>query len=312
MFIGLLSQGDPPTNLSCYWGLETYREIERLGFDGLFTGERFATYYEPAFDCASLVTAMACATERIAVGTAAVVMSMRHPSLLAKEFACIDQIAAGRLILGVGIGGELPSEFKAMGASLRDRGRRASESIEIIRRYLRGERFSYHGKYFDLDDVWIDPPAARPDTPIWYAGRADAARRRAALHCDGFLTYFSSPAICRHMFSSVRTHAEQAGRNVPSDYAWGTIVNLSLGDDRPAAVRRAKEYLARNYDNPALLGEKGDQYVVAGGTDECLEGLQAYADAGCTHLIFSLIPDPKSVLIDQIRRVATELLPALR
>ena len=215
MFIGILSQGDAGTNVPHYWGRETYREIEGLGFDGLFCGERFATYHAPVFDCASLVTAMACATDHISIGTSAVVTSVRHPSLLAKEFACIDQIAGGRLILGVGIGGDLPSEFHAMGARLQGRGARASESIEIIRRYFRGERFSYHGKYFDLDDVWIDPPAAQANVPIWYAGRVDAARRRAALQCDGFLTYFSSPAICRHMFSSVREHAEGARRELP-------------------------------------------------------------------------------------------------
>ena len=146
MFIGILSQGDAGTNVPHYWGRETYREIEGLGFDGLFCGERFATYHAPVFDCASLVTAMACATDHISIGTSAVVTSVRHPSLLAKEFACIDQIAGGRLILGVGIGGDLPSEFHAMGARLQGRGARASESIEIIRRYFRGERFSYHGK----------------------------------------------------------------------------------------------------------------------------------------------------------------------
>lgn len=311
MFIGVLSQGDAGTSVPHYWGREIYREIEGLGFDGLFCGERFATYHAPAFDCASLVTAMACATDHIAIGTSAVVTSVRHPSLLAKEFACIDQIAGGRLILGVGIGGDLPSEFHAMGASLQGRGARASESIEIIRRYFRGERFSYHGKYFDLDDVWIDPPAAQPNVPIWYAGRVDAARRRAALQCDGFLTYFSSPAICRHMFSSVREHAERARRELPPGYVWGTIVNLSLGDDRQTALRRGKEYLARNYDNPDLLGEEGDQYVVAGSAADCLEGLLGYAEAGCTHLIFQFVPDPNIRLIDQIRQVAADLLPVL-
>ena len=311
MFIGVLSQGDPAGNVPHYWGRETYREIEDLGFDGLFTGERFATYYAPVFECVSLVTAMACATERIAIGTSAVVAPVRHPSLLAKEFACIDQIAGGRLILGIGIGGDLPSEFHAMGATLRGRGARTGESIEIIQRYLRGERFSYHGKYFDLEDVWIDPPAAQANVPVWYAGRVDAARRRAARQCDGFLTYFASPAICRHMFSSVHEHAERAGRELPPDYVWGTLVNLSPGKDRQAALRRGKEYLARNYDNPALLSEKGDQYVVAGRPDDCLEGLMGYAEAGCTHLILQFVPDPDVRLIDQIRQVAADLLPAL-
>ena len=103
----------------------------------------------------------------------------------------------------------------------------------------------------------------------------------------------------------------RAGFELPPDYVWGTLVNLSPGKDRQAALRRGKEYLARNYDNPALLSEKGDQYVVAGRPDDCLEGLMGYAEAGCTHLILQFVPDPDVRLIDQIRQVAADLLPAL-
>jgi len=312
MFVGISCEGDPAADLSVYWGQDVYAEIEALGFDGIFTGEHFATYYSPVFDTVSLTTAIACATQSIKIGTACIMTPMRHPSLLAKEFACVDQISNGRLILGLGIGGEIPSEFHAMDVPLRGRGPRTAESIEIVRRYLGGERFSYHGKYFDLDDVWIDPPAAQARVPIWYTGRADPARRRAALLCDGFLTHNASAPVCGHMFAGIREHAERGGRELPADFAWGAMVPVCLGEDRASALQKGKEQLARTYRVEEFVESKYDGYLAAGSAADCVEGLLEFAAAGCTHLVLSVVPERGTPVIESLRRLASDVLPKLR
>jgi alkanesulfonate monooxygenase SsuD/methylene tetrahydromethanopterin reductase-like flavin-dependent oxidoreductase (luciferase family) len=257
MFVGVSCGGE-------FWGLDVFRTAEELGYDGLFTGEHLQ-FHRPVWDAVTMCTAMACATERIAVGPAATIAPLRHPTLLAKEFAGVDRISGGRLVLALGVGGDNPPEFEAAGVPLERRGRRTTETIEIIRRYFRGERFSYHGEIFRLDDVWLDPPPARPGgPPLWVAGRADGTRWRAALHGDGFLPYMVTPERCRSMFDSVREHAAAAGRDLRADFAWAAYVYVSLGDDPAEARRRGDEHLAWRYDEPRFTGDLAGKYTVSG------------------------------------------------
>jgi alkanesulfonate monooxygenase SsuD/methylene tetrahydromethanopterin reductase-like flavin-dependent oxidoreductase (luciferase family) len=223
MFVGVSCRG-------AFWGLDVFRRVEELGFDGLFTGEHLLAH-RPTWDAVSMCTAIACATERIAIGPAATIAPLRHPTLLAKEFAGVDRISGGRLVLGLGVGGDYATEFAAAGVPLERRGRRTHETLEILRRYFSGQRFSYEGEIFRLDDVRLDPPPARAGgPPLWVAGRREPSLRRAALLADGVLPYLVTPRSCVRMFGAVRGHAERAGRELGPGYAWGAYVHLSLGD----------------------------------------------------------------------------------
>lgn len=305
MFAGVTCRG-------AFWGLDVFRRVEELGYDGLFTGEHLLAH-RPTWDAVTMCTAMACATERIAIGPAATIAPLRHPTLLAKEFAGVDRISGGRLILALGVGGDFAKEFAATGIPLERRGRRTQETLEILRRYFSGEPFSYQGGIFQLEDVWLDPPPARPGgPPLWVAGRAEPTRRRAALLADGFLPYMVTPASCRQMFDSVRALAEQGGRALPPGYAWGAYVHLSLGDDAEEARRRGNEHLAWRYAEPRFTGDLAGKYVVAGGPDDCVEGLLRFAEAGCTHLVLAIIRPEGQPPLPALEMVAEQVLPKLR
>jgi alkanesulfonate monooxygenase SsuD/methylene tetrahydromethanopterin reductase-like flavin-dependent oxidoreductase (luciferase family) len=304
VFVGLSCGGE-------LWGADVFRSAEELGFDGLFTGEHLL-FHRPVWDAVSMCTAMACATERIAIGPAATIAPLRHPTLLAKEFAGVDLISDGRLILGLGVGGDNPKEFEASGVPLERRGRRTAETIEILKRYFSGERFSYHGELFQLDDVWLDPPPARPGgPPIWVAGRRDPTVRRAALLGDGFLPYMVTPENCRTMFDSIVEHADAGGRELPGDYAWCAYVYLSLGEDADEARRRGDEHLAWRYNEPRFAADLAGKYVIAGGGPACAEGLARFREAGCTHLVLSLVRRAGQAPGDALRAVAEDVLPLL-
>jgi alkanesulfonate monooxygenase SsuD/methylene tetrahydromethanopterin reductase-like flavin-dependent oxidoreductase (luciferase family) len=311
MFVGVSCRG-------AFWGLDVFRRVEELGYDGLFTGEHILAH-RPTWDAVTMSTAMACATERIAIGPAAVIAPLRHPTLLAKEFAGVDRISGGRLVLALGVGGDFANEFAACGVPLERRGARTRETLEILRCYFAGERFSYSGEIFQLEDVWLDPPPARPGgPPLWVAGRAEATRRRAALLGDGFLPYLVTPGSCLGMFESVRALAAAGGRELGLGYAWGAYVHLSLGDDADEARRRGNEHLAWRYAESRFTGDLAGKYVVAGSADDCVEGLLEFAEAGCTHLVLALIrPDgqpPEPALeavaegvLSKLRRLAEPL-----
>jgi len=305
MFVGVSCGGE-------FWGLDTFRAVEELGFDGLFTGEHLL-FHRPVWDAVSMCTAMACATERIAIGAAATIAPLRHPTLLAKEFAGVDRISGGRLVLGLGVGGDNPKEFAASGIPLERRGRRTTETLEILRRYYAGERFSYAGEIFTLDDVWLDPlPARAGGPPLWVAGRADATLRRAALLGDGFLPYMVTPGRFATMFARVEELAAEAGRELGSSFARAAYVYVSIGEDAEEARRRGDEHLAWRYGEPRFAGDLAGKYVVGGDAEACAEGLRAFAAAGCTHLVLSLVRPGDEPPRASLEAAAAALLPLVQ
>jgi alkanesulfonate monooxygenase SsuD/methylene tetrahydromethanopterin reductase-like flavin-dependent oxidoreductase (luciferase family) len=305
VFVGVSCGGE-------FWGLDVFRSVEELGFDGLFTGEHLL-FHRPVWDAVSMCTAMACATQRIAIGPTATIAPLRHPTLLAKEFAGVDRISGGRLVLALGVGGDNPKEFEASGVPLERRGQRTSETIEILRRYFSGERFSYRGELFELENVALDPPPARPGgPPIWVAGRQEPTRKRAALLGDGFLPYMVTPESCRRMFDSVEAYVEAAGRELPKDFAWGSFVYLAVGEDGDEARRRGDAHLAWRYGEPRFTSDLAGKYVVAGDAAACADGLERFRAIGCTHLVLSLVGRKGEPPWDSLEAVAEDVLPTLR
>ena len=305
MFVGVSCGGE-------WWGLEGFRRVEELGFDGLFSGEHLL-FHRPVWDAVSMCTAMACATERIAIGPAATIAPLRHPTLLAKEFTGVDRISNGRLILTLGVGGDNPKEFEAAGVPLERRGRRTQETLEILRRYFSGEPFSYEGEIFQLSDVSLDPlPVRGAATPIWVAGRREPTRRRAALLADGFLPYMITPESFARMCGSVRELAEAGGRDLPASYAFAAYVYVCLDDDPALARRRADEHLAWRYSEPRFTGELAGKYAIAGDAAACAEGLRRFVEAGATHLVLSVVRRQGEDPGEALGAVAEGVMPHLR
>jgi alkanesulfonate monooxygenase SsuD/methylene tetrahydromethanopterin reductase-like flavin-dependent oxidoreductase (luciferase family) len=305
MLVGISCGGE-------FWGLDVFRRVEELGYDGLFTGEH-VLFHRPVWDAVTMTTALACATQRILVGPAATIAPLRHPTMLAKELTGIDRISGGRLVVALGVGGDSRKELEASGVPFERRGRRTTETLEILKRYFSGERFSYDGEIFQLEDVGIDPPPARPGgPPLWVAGRKELTRRRAALLGDGFLPYMVTPESCRSMFDSVEAIAGAAGRTLPADYAWGAYVYVSLGEDGAEARRRGDEHLAWRYSEPRFTGDLAGKYVVAGDADACVEGLLRFAEAGCSHLVLALVRPRGEPALPTLEAVAETVLPRVR
>lgn len=295
-----------------FWGLPTYRLVEELGFDGVFCGEHLLSH-RPVWDAVSMTTAMACATERIAVGAAAAIAPLRHPSVLAKEFAGVDRIAGGRAILALGTGGDNPRELPAAGVPNEGVGRRTNEVLDIVRLYWSGARFSWPGDLFPLDDVWLDPLPVRPGgPPLWVAGRKAPSVRRAALRGDGFLPYMYTPDRCAAAYAEVKAQAHEARRVLMPDFAFGAYVYVSYGADHAAAVRRGDEHLAWRYAEPRYRTDLAGKYVVAGDAAAVAEGLLAFREAGCTHLVLSLVRDEAEPPEPELEAFADSVLPLLR
>jgi probable F420-dependent oxidoreductase len=138
-----------------------------------------ARYPSPFYDPFTILSWLARATSRIEIGTSVTVLPYRHPLLMARTAANIDQLSGGRLIFGAGVGWAR-HEFQALGVSFEQRGAIANECLEVIRLCWTRNIASHTGKFFSFEKVHTGPPPARqPHPPIWVGGASDAALRRA-------------------------------------------------------------------------------------------------------------------------------------
>ncbi len=285
--------------------LDLARRGEVAGFDSLWVGDHIS-FYIPILESLTTLAFAAGATERIALGTAVYLLPLRHPTLTAKVTSTLDRLSGGRLILGVGVGGEFPPEFEAVGVPVHERGSRADEAIAALRALWTEDGVRHAGRHFRFGPVSIDPkPAQAGGPPIWVGGRKPPALLRAGRLGDGYISHMASPEMYRAHLEQIRAHAREAGR--ASD-AFGTAAFLfTVLDERyEAALDRAAALLGTLYNRP--FRDAAQKYCLLGRPADCLEQIRAFAAAGCRHIILSPLQDPAAFL----DVAAKEILPELR
>jgi alkanesulfonate monooxygenase SsuD/methylene tetrahydromethanopterin reductase-like flavin-dependent oxidoreductase (luciferase family) len=168
-------------------------EAEEYGWHGVFVWDQ-VRWREPIREVADpwiMLTAIATATERVMLGPLVTPLARRRPAKVARETATLDRLSGGRLILGVGLGGDrFAGEFSKTGEQLDDRvrGEMLDEALEILKAAWSGEPVNHHGKHYLIDDVQFLPrPDQRPRVPVWTAAFPGNVKplRRAARY-DGF------------------------------------------------------------------------------------------------------------------------------
>lgn len=153
---------------------------EELGYESVFFTEHHSSEDGQLPSPLILASAVAGRTERIRVGTAIVILPLYHPVRLAEDLAVLDHLSNGRLIVGIG-GGFLQEEYDSYGIPIKQRPSRMEEGLEILLRCWTEDRFSYHGKYYDVKNVAVQPkPSQKPHPPIWLGATRRPALERVA------------------------------------------------------------------------------------------------------------------------------------
>jgi len=291
------------------WEPQQIKQVEDHGFDMLTTGEHII-FFRPILDTITVLAYAAAATERIKLLPSTLIMPLRHPTMLAKELTSIDILSKGRLIASVGIGGDYPREFEACGVSMKERGVRANEGIQIMRKFWSGERFSFDGKIFKFEDMdMLPPPYQKGGPPLWVCGRSDPAMRRAARMGDGWQPYMYTAEQLGESVTKVHAFADEAGRTLPDDFAFTSFVYISQHDDVQEGRNRAIEQLSYRFNMP--FEKIVDKYCAYGPADRIIEQLAEYVRHGSNHLIVALVM-PEEERMDYVARFAEEILPALQ
>jgi probable F420-dependent oxidoreductase len=250
-------------------------------------------------DVVACMGAIAARTSTLRMASSVHIAPYRHPLSSAHQFATVDVLSNGRLIVGVGSGWD-PEEFAAVGASYADRGAMTEECIEIYRKAWTQPWLEHEGRFFTIRDVSMEPkPVQKPHPPIVFGAVTPAGARRAARVADGlypmFLDSYADPGRFANLREEVQREAERNGRDLSSfrlyAFASGLVVDAS-------------DELARREPRRTLTGT----------AEQVLGDLERFAAEGYSHVTMHF--DVRSGSIDELfelaERFAAEVLPGAR
>ncbi len=260
--------------------LEAARKCEAVGVDSLFAGDH-VTFYGSGNDGLINLAAVAAVTQRVELKTSVYLLALRHPTAVALQCAMIDQLSGGRLVLGVGIGGEDPNEWWACGVDPKTRARRTDESLQILRSLWTEEETTFEGKHFRLNKVRLQPkPFRESGVPIYIGGRSDAALRRTARFGDAWTAIWVSPRRMQEAREKIDEWAAAAGRD-GSRIELGLQLWFAVDNNRDEARRLLARRMEGFYQIPF---ERFERYSPYGRPEDIAEFLAPYLEAGCRHI----------------------------
>ncbi|MFJ2392794.1 LLM class F420-dependent oxidoreductase [Streptomyces sp. NPDC087843] len=275
--------------------VEIARAADRSGFayvaccDHVAVPRRLAdamstVWYDPVATLAFL----AGVTGRVRLLSHVAVVGLRHPLITAKQYATLDHLSGGRLILGVGAG-HVPEEFEAVGADFRHRGAVLDESIDALRAALGQDEFpEHHGKLYDFEGLGQRPRPAQARVPLWVGGSSPAAVRRAALKADGWLPQGDPRERLPGQIETLRRLREEAC--VPDPLTVGAITE------------------------PLYVGEPGwevGRRTLSGPPEALAESLRAYRAMGVDQIQVRFRSRGSGELVDQMAAFGADVAPLL-
>ena len=199
------------------------RHAEAAGFESVWTGEHLVLPTRPpegftipatlAFlDTLVALTLVAAHTTTMKVASGIIELPLHHPVSLAKQLASVDQVARGRLIVGIGAG-YLEPEFAAMGVGLDERAGRMDEHLDAMRALWTMDEPEYHGRYVDFAGVDAFPrPTGPTGPPIVVGGVSASARRRAVMKAGGWYVFNANREQAREAVDAIRTDLDRYAR----------------------------------------------------------------------------------------------------
>ena len=286
---------------------EVVRLLDALGFDSIWSGDHVA-YAGPILDPLIQLAQAAAISERLTVGTAVYLLPLRHPAPVAKQVATLDTISKGRVIFGVGVGGEFPVEFQLCGVPVEERGARLSEGIRVLRKLWSGEAVAHEGRFYPFPEVAIEPPPVQPGgPPIWCGGRADPALRRAGRLADGWMSYVVTPDRYRRSLETIAAAAADAGRTM-TRFGTSHLLFIRLDKDRESALDFAGKFLSVRYAMD--FSSAAERYCALGEPADVAEAIRAFHAAGVRHLVIHMLAHEREKAA-HLQRFADEVVPLL-
>jgi probable F420-dependent oxidoreductase len=285
--------------------VEVAAKAEQWGLDSFWLSDHLLAP-SPELDVVATLALLASHTSRIKLGPSVFLLNLRHPLVTAKSFATLDYLSHGRMVMAVGTGANL-ADYAACGIPTEGRGRRLDEGIVILRKVWTEPRASFHGKFFNFENVTIEPrPKARTHNDsgtidIWVGGRSDAALKRTARFADGYFASFQTPQEFSTSMSTVGTYAQQFGR-ANARIESGLILLCRLAATRERAIEDMRPVVA-------AMGRGSDMFVqrtLYGSPADIIERLQEYVALGLDKFVLWPVAEP-AAWAEQIELIGREV-----
>lgn len=263
---------------------------EQIGLDSvwfvdhlLYRNPEAALKQQGAWECWTMLTGLAAATERVELGSLVTPTSFRNPAVFAKQIDAVEEISGGRIILGLGAGWNEP-EYLAFGLPFDRRVSRFEEAFTIIRTLLQEGEIDFEGTYYTARDCELCPRGPRPEGPPLMIGSTGPRMLRISLpHVQIWNAW-----LCR---------GNNTASAVPELRELVDTACTGVGRD-PADIERSVSIVVdpsgRNELPTSMAGD--DVKPLTGSPEEIAAGLQKFADEGIRHLQFCLAPNTVGAL----------------
>ncbi|WP_248964226.1 LLM class flavin-dependent oxidoreductase [Sphaerisporangium perillae] len=274
---------------------------ERLGYDSVWAND---TLLGARVEPLAMLAALAPATERVTLGTAALLPAFRRPVMAAQELASVDHLSAGRLVVTVGAGfpGRSEVEYAVSEVPWERRFARLDDTVALWRALWAGER-TFHGKVLRFDGLPESTPSHRPGgPPIWLGGASRSALERTGRLYDGWLPYPPHVADYHVGLQAVRQAAKAAARPAGA-VTPALFVTVLVTDDVKRGERELDAYCRATYGLPSEA-VRTIQLLVAGPAEEVAATLARYAEAGAEHVVCRIAAPSLDAQLGQLELIA--------
>ena len=246
---------------------------------------------------------IAARTTKLKFGTSVLALPLRNPTVLAKEIATLDFLSGGRSLPAVGLGTEEEREYEACGTRRSQRVGRTEEAIQVMRRLWSEDNVTFHGRYFTLNDVSVQPKPVQKDLPpMWIGGRTEAALRRTARVGDGWLVSQATPGEVKEGVEKIKTWAAEYENDIEDDH-YGALFSFSIAGTREEARKQAEPYMLRRRTDVEY-----EAFSAFGSPNDVADLIDRYIDGGATKFV-ARPACPPEMMREQLEMLGREVVP---
>lgn len=289
--------------------LKIARQIEEFGYDAIYAGDAYVARHR--LEPMTLLAAVATMTERVAIGTGALIAPPRNPVALAHIIVTLDQLSGGRLRMGLGAGFPLPvkAELDAEVMTFSERLERMDEMVAGWLTAWNGEDGDLVGKYYDMRALRDQPlPLQKGGPALWLAANGKKkAVRRIAQHYAGWMPIRVTPQEYAENGANISAALTEAGRD-PQSLTRCLYTTVHINDDADQARAGLEDYTHR-YNNLPVDVMSGFQLYFGGSAPAFVDWLKQYIDAGARQIVLRL--GTFDNYERHLRIIADEVVPAL-
>jgi probable F420-dependent oxidoreductase len=266
-------------------------DAEKEGFDSVWVAERLLwplkpqtpfvaspdgslpTIYQNVLDPIETLTYIAANTKKIALGTCVIDMLFHNPVILARRFATLDVFSQGRAVCGLGIGWS-KDEYQASNLSFENKGQRADEFVQLLKKIWTDDVVQFKGKYYNIPASKIGPkPIQKPHIPIYLGGSVSNTFTRIAKYADGWLAAVGGPLDS--LYESIKSLKEQTAKE-----------NKSPSQIKIVTLTFPQIYERKNKIDEIRSGQS-QRSPLSGTIEEIGQDIQKIKAMGVEHIIFA-------------------------